>query len=74
MPAAKVASFVLGGIERSEQSIGKRLWERKAPEAKPETGLWPKNTYATATPVTDGERVVAFLGSCGLDRKGIGHL
>jgi outer membrane protein assembly factor BamB len=45
---------------------GKLLWERKAPDAKPETGLWPKNTYATATPVTDGERVVAFLGSCGL--------
>jgi outer membrane protein assembly factor BamB len=25
-----------------------------------------KNGYASATPVTDGERVIAFLGSCGL--------
>ena len=45
---------------------GRPLWTRQAPERKPEAGLGFKNTYASATPVTDGERVVAFLGSCGL--------
>jgi len=45
---------------------GKLLWSRKAPERPAETGVRDKNGYATSTPVTDGERVIAFLGSCGL--------
>jgi outer membrane protein assembly factor BamB len=45
---------------------GRLLWERKAPARSPERGVRDKNGFATATPVTDGERVIAFLGSCGL--------
>jgi outer membrane protein assembly factor BamB len=41
-------------------------WSRPAPAAKPEPGSRDKNGYASATPVTDGERVVAFFGSAGL--------
>ncbi len=47
------------------RSDGKLLWTREVSK-KPEPGVRPKNGYASATPVTDGERVVAFLGSCGL--------
>jgi outer membrane protein assembly factor BamB len=44
----------------------KLLWSRRAPAAPPEAEVRDKNGYASATPVTDGERVIAFLGSCGL--------
>jgi outer membrane protein assembly factor BamB len=52
---------------------GRLLWARQPPQAPPEPAVRPKNGYASATPVTDGERVIAFLGSCGLvcyDRDG----
>ena len=39
---------------------------RQVPVHAPEIGVRDKNGYASATPVTDGKRVVSFLGSCGL--------
>jgi outer membrane protein assembly factor BamB len=45
---------------------GRLLWSRTAPARPPEPGVRPKNGFASATPATDGERVVVFLGSCGL--------
>src|SRR5207237_3508961 len=36
-----------------------------APERKHEP-VWPKNGVASSTPVTDGQRVIAFLGASGL--------
>jgi outer membrane protein assembly factor BamB len=45
---------------------GKLLWSRQPPTAPPESGVRPKNGYASATPVTDGQHVIAFLGSVGL--------
>src|SRR5262245_29572132 len=48
------------------KSDGKVLWSRKVPARPTETSVRDKNGYATSTPVTDGERVIAFLGSCGL--------
>jgi outer membrane protein assembly factor BamB len=48
------------------KSDGKLLWSRRAPEKGPEPGVRPKNGYASATPVTDGERLIVFLGSCGV--------
>jgi outer membrane protein assembly factor BamB len=45
---------------------GRLLWSRQVPSSPPEAGVRDKNGFASATPVTDGERVVAFLGSCGL--------
>jgi outer membrane protein assembly factor BamB len=45
---------------------GKLLWTAKAPAAPPEPGVRDKNGYASSTPVTDGERVISFFGSCGI--------
>ncbi len=46
---------------------GKRLWEREAHRGKPFGGRHRKNTYASETPATDGERIFAsFGGNVGL--------
>lgn len=45
---------------------GKVIWDRLAHEGKPAIAKHLKNTYASETPVTDGERVYAFFGSAGL--------
>lgn len=45
---------------------GRILWTRTAFEGTPKEKRHIKATYANATPVTDGKRVVAFFGSQGL--------
>jgi outer membrane protein assembly factor BamB len=45
---------------------GKVLWKQTAAEHKPATPISPSNTYATETPVTDGERVYAYFGMTGV--------
>jgi outer membrane protein assembly factor BamB len=46
---------------------GKVLWEREAHRGQPFGGRHRKNTYASETPVTDGERLyVSFGGNVGL--------
>jgi outer membrane protein assembly factor BamB len=45
---------------------GKVLWHETAAEHKPKMGINPGNTYATETPVTDGERVYAYFGGTGV--------
>jgi outer membrane protein assembly factor BamB len=46
---------------------GKVVWEQEAHRGKPFGGRHRKNTYASETPVTDGERVyVSFGGNVGL--------
>lgn len=48
-------------------SSGKPLWEREVHRGKPFGGRHRKNTYASETPATDGERVYAsFGGNVGL--------
>jgi outer membrane protein assembly factor BamB len=58
------------GLERFVLCFGRKdgslLWQTKAPVRPPEPGVRDKNGYASATPVTDGERLISFLGSCGL--------
>jgi outer membrane protein assembly factor BamB len=58
------------GRERSvlcfDRHDGKLLWAKPVPAKPPEPGVRDKNGFATSTPVTDGERVIVFLGSCGL--------
>ena len=65
-----VTSASEDGSERWTHSLalgdGRLLWSRQVPSRPPEPGVRDKNGYASATPVTDGERVIAFLGSCGL--------
>ena len=45
---------------------GDLLWERTAHEGPAATAIHPKNSLASATPVTDGERVYALFGNVGL--------
>ena len=51
---------------------GEMLWKMAAPEPKNIEKLYWKNTYASTSPITDGERVIAFFGNsgfvcCGMD-------
>lgn len=41
---------------------GKVLWQREAHRAPPAGGRHRKNTYASETPATDGERIYASFG------------
>lgn len=52
---------------------GKKVWEKQIHEGSPSTSIHLKNTYASETPVTDGQRVYAYFGNLGLfclDRNG----
>ncbi len=45
---------------------GKKIWEKQVHEGSPGTSVHLKNTYASETPVTDGERVYACFGNLGI--------
>jgi outer membrane protein assembly factor BamB len=45
---------------------GKTLWEREIEKAKPANPIHLKNTYASETPATDGERLYVLFGNLGL--------
>src|SRR5262249_9649817 len=45
---------------------GQVLWKQTAAEQKPTISIHGSNTYATETPVTDGERVYAYFGMTGV--------
>jgi outer membrane protein assembly factor BamB len=47
-------------------ATGKVLWEREAHAGVPAQPLHIKNSYASETPATDGERVYALFGDVGL--------
>jgi outer membrane protein assembly factor BamB len=49
-----------------QRSDGKELWRKEAPAKKIEPFLKGEGSPATATPVTDGRRIVCYFGSCGL--------
>jgi outer membrane protein assembly factor BamB len=49
-----------------DRRTGKVVWERIAYEGSPKEKRHVKSTYASSTPATDGEVVVAFFGSQGL--------
>jgi outer membrane protein assembly factor BamB len=49
-----------------DKRTGKTLWSKVAVKKKPTDKRHIKATYANSTPVTDGQRVVAFFGSEGL--------
>ncbi|HUP22586.1 MAG TPA: PQQ-binding-like beta-propeller repeat protein [Thermoanaerobaculia bacterium] len=55
--------FVVMAIELD---TGKVVWERTARRAPPHEGHHPDGTYASGSPVTDGEHVFATFGSQGL--------
>ena len=41
-------------------------WERLVHEGKPETPMHLKSSYASETPVTDGERIYCYFGNVGI--------
>jgi outer membrane protein assembly factor BamB len=45
---------------------GKIVWEREAHKGVPPEERHPRNSYANASPITDGERVYACFGNIGL--------
>jgi hypothetical protein len=45
---------------------GNVVWEKLAHEGKPTIPTHSTNTYASETPVTDGERIYAYFGMTGL--------
>jgi outer membrane protein assembly factor BamB len=67
-----------------DAKTGRTVWQRVAHEGAPREKRHIKSTYASATPATDGQIVVAFFGSQGLYafsfdgtplwKKDLGHL
>ena len=49
-----------------DAATGKLRWEREAHHGAPYGGRHRKNTYASETPATDGERLYAYFGNVGL--------
>ena len=49
-----------------DRETGKTLWQKTAREEVPHEGHQPNNTYASASPVTDGQLLLAYFGSRGL--------
>jgi outer membrane protein assembly factor BamB len=47
-------------------NTGNKVWQKQVHEGSPSTSIHLKNTYASETPVTDGERVYAYFGNLGL--------
>jgi len=45
---------------------GDVLWERTVHEGTPSDPTHPKNSYASETPVTDGQQVYAYFGNVGV--------
>ncbi len=48
-----------------DRASGKELWSNKVVTGKPKYNTHSSNTFATETPVSDGERVYAYFGANG---------
>ena len=60
---SEIYQFTVFCIDRK---TGGTLWQKIAREEVPHQGRQPNNTFASASPVTDGQVVVTFFGSRGL--------
>src|SRR6185436_8893012 len=49
-----------------DRKTGKTVWQKVAREEVPHEGRQQNNTFASASPITDGKIVLAFFGSRGL--------
>lgn len=49
-----------------DATTGKLKWERESHKGAPVGGRHRKNTFASETPATDGERLYAYFGNVGL--------
>lgn len=60
-------------VHAMDWNSGRIVWSREVHRGAPKTSRHLKNSYASETPVTDGERVYAYFGNVGLfclDRDG----
>jgi len=64
--ASKPVKFLVIAVDRE---TGKVIWERLAREEIPHKTRNDMGAWATASPITDGERVYAFFGSRGLHQS-----
>ena len=55
--------WMVYGIDFTDGHI---RWEREVHRSVPETSKHGKNSYASETPVTDGERIYVYFGTIGL--------
>ncbi len=53
-------------VDCLDLASGKMLWLKEVHQGPPASPIHLKNTYASETPVTDGERVYAYFGNVGL--------
>lgn len=59
----KIHQFVVLCLDRK---TGKTLWQHVATETVPHEGVHPDNDFASASPLTDGERLYVPFGSRGI--------
>lgn len=59
----RVLRFVVMALKRSDGSV---LWQQTVCESAPHTSTHADGSWASGSPVTDGERVYAYFGSYGL--------
>jgi outer membrane protein assembly factor BamB len=62
-PAADVHQWMVYCVDFK---TGKIRWQQEVKKGAPEISRHLKNSYASETPVTDGERVYAYFGNIGL--------
>lgn len=62
-PASEVQAYVVLALDRA---TGAERWRVEVARGLPHEGIHPTNTWASASPSTDGHRLVAFFGSRGL--------
>ena len=53
-------------LSRLTEAMGRILWQKTLKETSPHEGTHQDGTYASNSPVTDGEHVYAYFGSRGL--------
>jgi outer membrane protein assembly factor BamB len=76
LPTPRVGGYPGGHVEQKEPhrwmlycldfETGKILWEFQAHQGIPPQMRHPRNSFASETPVTDGERVYAYFANIGL--------
>jgi outer membrane protein assembly factor BamB len=59
----RAVQFVVMALRRSDGSV---LWQQSVCEEVPHAGTHADGSWASGSPVTDGERIYAFFGSYGL--------
>jgi outer membrane protein assembly factor BamB len=59
----KIHEFAVLALDRKDGSV---KWQTKVAETVPHESIHSTNTQASASPITDGQHIIAFFGSRGL--------